>query len=333
MIIDGSYIACPKCGWEPDERSVWVCDVCGTRWNTFETHGKCPTCGKIYIDTECSRAKGGCGEMSLNADWYVPVETSTFNKSNKIVWFWQKKDEPPITEADKHWVEESLLWLVELFTPEVFRSLKTITPDKQYFDRHFTGTEEDADFILETLAGIMNIKPWEIQLMYFSNKPTKFSEGISESPSAKLKGGWTSKESELVDKGFGSKEIWIELEQINDPGALIAIISVELAKYKLISEYLVEDHIDLFADLTSLVFGFGIFRANAYFKFAQWQGNTHHGWQMKKSAGLPEPIIAYAMAWLAHYRNEDVSWTHFLNKTVRKYFEKSYAYISNENRP
>ena len=41
------------------------------------------------------------------------------------------------------------------------------------------------------------------------------------------------------------------------------------------SEYLVEDHVNLFADLTSLVFGFGIFQANAYFKFQQWQGNTH----------------------------------------------------------
>jgi len=305
-----------------------MCDECRTKWNTFETHAKCPGCGKVFRDTACLRSRGGCGQMSLNADWYEPVGTTVQPKEKgKFVWFWQKENQPPITITDREWAEDSLLWLAELFTPEVFRSLATVTPDKEYFDHDFIGTEEDVDFILKRLASIMSIKPWEIQLMFFSNKSTKFSEGITESPSKKLKGSWTFKKSELVDKGFGSKEIWIELEQMNDPVDLIATISIELAKYKLASEYTVEDHVNLFADLTSLVFGFGIFRANSYFKFAQWQGNTHHGWQMQKSGGLPEPIIAYVMAWLAHYRNEDISWKHYLNKTAKKYFEKSYAWI------
>jgi hypothetical protein len=325
MVIGGLNISCPKCGWEPDESCRWVCDVCDTRWNTFETHGVCPNCGKVYKDTMCSKRRGGCGQMSLNSDWYEPIEIPA--PKEKTNWFWQRKNEPPITETDKEWVEDSLLWLAELFTPEVFRSLVTVTPDKQYFDHDFTATEDDVDFILERLTSIMNIKPWEIQIMYFSTKPTEISEGISATPSEKLKGGWKSKQSELVDKGFGSKEIWIETGQMNNPIGLIATISVELAKYKLTSEYMVEDHVNLFADLTSLVFGFGIFRANSYFKFNQWQGNTHHGWQMQKSGGLPEPVIAYVMAWLAHYRDEDISWKHYLNRTVRKYFDKSYKYI------
>jgi NDP-sugar pyrophosphorylase family protein len=49
---------------------------------------------------------------------------------------------------------------------------------------------------------------------------------------------------------------------------------------------------------------------------------------MQKRGGLPEPIIAYVMAWLAHQRKEDISWKHYLNRTVRKYFEKSYKFIA-----
>ncbi len=327
MIIDGSYISCPKCGWEPDENCQWVCDVCNTKWNTFETHGKCPGCNKVFEDTGCSRSKGGCGEMSLNAEWYEPIETALPKEKEKFAWFWQRRNEPPITDADRHCVEENLLWLAELFTPEVSRSLVTVTPDKQYFDRNFTGTEEDADYILQQAASIMGIKPWEIQLRYFSDQPTRFGEGITATPSEKLKGGWSGKSSDLHDKGFGNKEIWIEMGQLHDPLSLIASISVELAKYKLTSEYNIEDDVNLLADLTSLFFGFGIFRANSYFKFAQWHGNTHHGWQMQKRGGLPEPIIAYVMAWLAYYRNEDVAWKHYLNRTVRKYFERSFDYI------
>jgi hypothetical protein len=327
MIIDGTYVSCPKCGWEPDENCRWVCDVCRTSWNTFETHGKCQGCDKVFIDTQCIRRRGGCGQMSLNSEWYEPIEAPDPKERKKVTWFWQRKNDPPITEADKEWVEGSLLWLAELLTPEVFRSLFTITPERQHFSRNFTGTEEDVDFILKTVALIMNIKPWEIQLMFFSNKPTEFSEGISATPSEKLKGSWASKDSELVDKGFGNKEIWIELGQMNDPVGLIATISTELAKYKLMNEYAVEENIEVMANITAIVFGFGIFKGNSYFKFAQWTGTTHQGWQMQKRGGLPEPIIAYVMAWLSHYRNEDISWKRYLNRTMKKYFEKSYQYI------
>jgi hypothetical protein len=72
-----------------------------------------------------------CHKLSPHRDWYETIESPIPKQKEKFVWFWQKKDEPPITEDDRLWVEENLLWFVELFTPEVFRSLITITPDKQ----------------------------------------------------------------------------------------------------------------------------------------------------------------------------------------------------------
>jgi len=101
----------------------------------------------------------------------------------------------------------------------------------------------------------------------------------------------------------------------------------ELAHYKLLGEYRMDENDELLTDLTAVALGFGIFIGNSYFKFGQWTGTSHQGWRMKKRGYLPEQVIAYAMAWLAHYRNEDVSWKSYLNKTVRKYFEQSYKYI------
>lgn len=265
--------------------------------------------------------------MSLHSEWYEQIVLPNPREKKKFSWFWQRKIELPITEEDKEWLDHDLLWLAELFTPEVFRSLVTITPDKQYFNYNFTGLEKDVDFIFQTVAGIMNIKPWEIQLMFFSDKPTKFSAGITATPSDGLHDRWKSKESEFIDNGFGNKEIWIDMSQINDPIGLIATISTELAKYKLKDEYAITEDIAIIADLTSIVFGFGIFKGNSYFKFAQWTGASHQGWQMKKRGGLPEPVIAYVMAWLAYYRDEDVSWKQYLNRTMKKYFEKSYSWI------
>lgn len=265
--------------------------------------------------------------MSHHQDWYQEVEEEKPKSIFRSI-FSKKKNRLPVTENDKQWVEQSLLFLAELFEPVYFKSLTTITPDKEYFDRDFDGTEGDAEFILEKVASILSVKPWEISLMYFSEQPGEFSEDITPTPSEKLKGGWTGRESELVNRGYGDKEIWIDLAQINNPVSLIVTISTELSKYKLMSVHDIEDDVNSLAHFTAIVFGFGIFKANDYFKFIQWQGHTHQGWRMQKRGGLPEPVIAYTMAWLAHYRNEDINWKHYLNKTVRNYFEECYKYIS-----
>jgi hypothetical protein len=33
------------------------------------------------------------------------------------------------------------------------------------------------------------------------------------------------------------------------------------------------------------------------------------------------------MAWLPHYRDEDITWKQHLSKTMKKYFEQSYDFI------
>ena len=65
-------IRCPKCEWEPDGGPYWECD-CGTRWNTFDTMGTCPRCGRKWHDTQCPGPffPGGCGAWSPHDDWYI----------------------------------------------------------------------------------------------------------------------------------------------------------------------------------------------------------------------------------------------------------------------
>lgn len=269
-----------------------------------------------------------CGEWSLHADWYMEIEVPERKPSS--IFFWRNRDELPITSNDKKWVEHSLPQLLDMFGDDFIRSLPTITPDKKYFDRDFKGTEADIEYLLVRMTEIMHIDPWEIQLMFYSNRPTKLSEGIVATPQEKLKGGWKTSSGEYVNRGLGQKEIWIEMGLMNDPIGLIATMSHELAHYKLLGEYRMLENDELLTDLTAIVFGFGIFKGNSYFRFNQWMNNTHQGWQMKKSGYLPEQVIAYAMAWLANYRNEDISWKKHLNKTMLKYFDTCYKYLSNE---
>ena len=59
------YIACPKCDWRPGAGDLWQC-VCSHTWNTFQTRGVCPACGKIWRQTQCL----ACHQWSEHEDWY-----------------------------------------------------------------------------------------------------------------------------------------------------------------------------------------------------------------------------------------------------------------------
>jgi hypothetical protein len=71
-------IRCPLCAWQPEPSSRWSCEPmyspeppfqgCGTVWNTFVTHGRCPGCSHQWSWTSCLRCQG----WSLHLDWYEP---------------------------------------------------------------------------------------------------------------------------------------------------------------------------------------------------------------------------------------------------------------------
>ena len=58
-------IYCPKCSWSPAEGDRWGCG-CGCFWNTFDTCGICPQCGRKWEQTQC----GECERWSPHAEWY-----------------------------------------------------------------------------------------------------------------------------------------------------------------------------------------------------------------------------------------------------------------------
>jgi hypothetical protein len=77
-----SRIRCPRCGWKPSASCRWSCVRgldnpepffvgCGTVWNTFLTHGRCPGCAHQWRWTSCL----SCQEWSPHEDWYEDQPT------------------------------------------------------------------------------------------------------------------------------------------------------------------------------------------------------------------------------------------------------------------
>jgi hypothetical protein len=69
-------VRCPSCAWTPESHARWMCVAtgapeffspgCGTAWNTFDTHGRCPGCAHQWQWTNCLV----CHQWSPHDDWY-----------------------------------------------------------------------------------------------------------------------------------------------------------------------------------------------------------------------------------------------------------------------
>jgi len=75
-------IYCPKCTWEPPASARWLCS-CGHKWNTFDTQGQCPECGKVWRKTQCLE----CQKWSPHHEWYhdlPPVDLEEITEESTI---------------------------------------------------------------------------------------------------------------------------------------------------------------------------------------------------------------------------------------------------------
>ncbi|MEL0653348.1 hypothetical protein V6246_18145 [Algibacter sp. TI.3.09] len=239
--------------------------------------------------------------------------------------FWNKKKKLPITKEDKVWVDEDLNWLRTEFGEEHFMEIRTVTPTKDFYNRTFDGTEKDAEFILERTKELMNIRDIEIKLEFFSNQPIEMADGTILTSPADINGSWDSA-SGTYQQTENETIISIERGQLKNPISLIATISHELSHQILLGENRIEENDEFLTDLTAITYGFGIFIGNSRFQFTS-QG---FGWKSSSQGYLPEQIIAYAMAWLSNERNEKTNYSQYLDKSLKKYLDQSFIYLTEQ---
>lgn len=246
--------------------------------------------------------------------------------------FWKKKPKLPITIEDQIWVEESLSFLKESLGEERLLSVKTVQPTTDFFNRDFDGSEADAYFILERCQELMDIKIGTVQLDFYAKEDKYLDDGTLLSTTADIMGK-SSGAAGTYQKQGGKSIIRLEHGQLKHTDSLIATISHELAHEKLLGENRIIENNEYLTDLTAISFGFGVFIANAKFRFEGGDKNGF-GWQMQSQGYLPEQVSAYAMASLALKKKEThQEYQKYLDGSVAKYFSQSLTYLtSDENK-
>lgn len=238
------------------------------------------------------------------------------------------KPSATVTEEDRIWIEEAFIWFEEQYGRDFLKSVEIIEPTKKYFNHSFSGKQEDAEFVLDRLCEIMQIKNAKIELYYFSDAPLEFSdEGIEITQSPTGDGYQNSYKLGQYSEHKDTFEIGIELKLLKSPNSLIATIAHELSHLMLLGEGRLAENDEELTDLNCIALGLGIFISNAIFNYQQWQGTSHQGWSMNRSGYIPEQVAAYAMAIFQNFQGNQSDWDKYLNKSVRKMYLKNLKYL------
>jgi len=236
---------------------------------------------------------------------------------------------PTVTPEDKEWIEQAFLWFEHEYSRDYLKSVRTILPTREFFPITFTGTEENAEQIVQHIVGYMGIGEAEINLHYFTDRSLELAEGIVTQSEAGLDQESKNTLGTFTQDGHQKYSIGIERELLKNPTSLIATLAHELSHLVLLGEGRISENDEELTDLNCIAMGFGVVICNSIFTFNQWQGPLRQGWRTNRSGYIPEEVATYALALLINYQNQtDPDWKKLLNPSPRKMFERNIKYLT-----
>lgn len=246
--------------------------------------------------------------------------------------FSKKPPECPIDTDTRLWMEQAFVWLVQEFEQNNILTKPLLFPTPEHFPIAYDGSKDSFVQTAQIIARQMEIDMEKINL-------DLYNESIQEIQGDHGFRMWTTPDDEgstdQLTSGlyFGKNEagqfdVFIEKKNLTDPEKLVATIAHEFAHIKLLGEKRVSFNDESLTDLTTVIFGIGIFNANCAFReiknFDSWGHNTL-GYLKQREWG-------YALALYGYFKQENnPAWINHLTPNIRSDFKKSTAFI-NANR-
>ena len=243
--------------------------------------------------------------------------------------FGRKDNECPINEEVRQKLESHFMWLVNTFGKEYIQNKKILTPERKDFPIQLNGTEQTALELLKIISKQMDINVEDIHLDFYQGGLRHIGSGAGLGD--KIFMGYLEGEKYSGGLYFGKQEdnkyhVGLEKSKLKEPVDLIATLAHELSHIKLLGEKRIEKNNEYLTDLTTIIFGLGIFNANAAF---QTKNNyDFSGWS--KLGYLSQMEWGYALALYAYIREESQpEWIKHLSKNIESDFKISQKFIRN----
>jgi hypothetical protein len=240
---------------------------------------------------------------------------------------WFSSPKCSVDEESKRWLESLFCWLLEEFGENVVKNTLVVLPDDDYFPHKFSSKREDIEILFDTVCEYMETTSEGFELVFYQNEDEKLKHSLPY---------WRSSTKDAA--GFYREEddkyvVGLKLEEQVNPENLIATMAHEIAHARLLGEKRIshknKNH-EYLADLTTIIFGMGIFNANSAFNFSQHTSSRTIGWQASRQGYLSEEQFGYALAMFAYVRCEkSPGWAKFLKIGVKHHFTNSSKYLFN----
>jgi hypothetical protein len=250
----------------------------------------------------------------------------------------------PCDPAAKRWVEGRLRWLTEQFGLPMLLEWPIILPTPSFFPDPWDGTEKAARTMFRRVCDYMRVEPDDVGLRFFDDKRSMFNPDGGMAAGQWQSGGmpweqlddWRTRgASDDEAEGTWTKgTIRLERSILDRPADLVGTMAHELAHQRLLGEQrLSGDEYDneLLTDLTAIYHGFGVFLANnprkSVGEVTYWPNS-----KLRRPEYLSEPMIGYALAHIAWFRDESKpDWARHLRWVPRGDYKQGLRYLEKKS--
>jgi len=253
----------------------------------------------------------------------------------------------PCDPSAKKWTEDRLRWLSGHFGLHVLLEKPVILPTSEFFPDKWDATPAAVQKMFERVCGYMNVPPRSVELKIFNDTSNSGSmaaldplrgfaagtwQGADHSWGASQTGTPGAPRAQDARPSYGSRRSVIRLEQstLDRPSDLVGTMAHELAHQRLLGEGRANSQAfdnELLTDLTAVYHGFGVFLANNPRK-STGRLDVWPGTQLKRPEYLSEPMLAYALAHIAWFRDEPKpAWAKHLRWAPRAAFKEALRYL------
>jgi hypothetical protein len=232
----------------------------------------------------------------------------------------------PVNEEMRLWMENAMLWLAGSFGEDSLKKRQILTPEYNDFPIAYNGHPNSALATLKIIAGQMEISADDIQLDIYKEGLREVDTGgigrifMKEAENEKYSGGlyWGKQEDGKYHVGLNESKLKVPLE-------MIATLAHEFAHIKLLGEKRIEKNNEPLTDLATVVFGLGIFNANASFQIK----NTFDTSGWSRLGYLSQMEWGYGLALFSCLREEEEkpAWIKYLSPNVKADFLQRKRFI------
>jgi hypothetical protein len=242
------------------------------------------------------------------------------------------KPKVPLDDDQLDWADRSFRRLGTLLGARRLLDATVILPTEEHFPDPYDQSEDALRRMVDRVAAAMKVDPGQIDVELFHSE-----YDVSRTLVPFFSGEGSSAGGLYFHTPEERQSIAINAAELKDPMALVAVIAHEIGHVILLRPGRVkrdESDMEPLNDLLTIFLGFGVFTANAAFRFSQYTTNESQGWSTRRLGYLSEPMLGYSLARFAYERREEKpDWASLVKSNITPYMKRSLAWLSQTEQP